>query len=112
MNALKNFQELFQGKPEEYKGKCIELELLPNTKPFHAKPFSIPKAYQQITKDETSRLEGIGILTKVASSECNGPEYEILFNALIRTIKEIMHHWLTLGPLSIQHTTTRRQASY
>jgi hypothetical protein len=43
LQALKDFQELFQGKPGEYKGKTIELELLPNSKSFYAKPFSIPK---------------------------------------------------------------------
>jgi hypothetical protein len=77
LQALKDFQELFQGKPGEYKGKPIELELLSNTKPFYAKPFSIPKAYQQITKDEISRLENIGILTKVPSSEWAAPTFVI-----------------------------------
>lgn len=50
---------------------------LSNTKPFYAKPFSIPKAYQQITKDEISRLENIGILTKVPSSEWAAPTFVI-----------------------------------
>ncbi len=77
LQALKDFQELFQGKPGEYKRKLIELELLPNTKLFYAKPFSIPKANQQITKDELSRLEDIGILTKVPSSKWAAPTFVI-----------------------------------
>jgi len=75
VKRITKFQELFQGKPGEYKGKRIELELLPNTKPFYAKPFSIPKAYQQITKDGITRLEDIGILTKVALSEWAAPTF-------------------------------------
>jgi hypothetical protein len=77
LQALKDFQEFFQGTPGKYTGRPIELELLPNTKPFYAKPFSIPKAYQQISKDEISRLENIGILTKVPSSEWAAPTFVI-----------------------------------
>ncbi len=51
-NALFDFQTLFQGKHGEFKGDPITLELLPGSKPIYGKPFSILKAYQQITKDE------------------------------------------------------------
>jgi hypothetical protein len=67
--VLLEFQDLFQGKKVTYNGEAIELELLPEAKPFYEKPFSIPKAYQQITKDEINHLESIGILTKIPSSE-------------------------------------------
>jgi hypothetical protein len=56
---LSDFQTLFQGKRGNYNGEPTELELLPDAKPFYRKPFSIPKAYQQITKDEIARLESI-----------------------------------------------------
>jgi hypothetical protein len=48
---LVEFQDLFQGQRGHYNGEPIELELLPGSKPFYAKPFSIPKAYQQVTRD-------------------------------------------------------------
>ncbi len=57
--------------------KPIELELLPDAKPFYRKPFSIPKSYQQITKDKIARLESIGLLTKVTSSEWAAPTFVI-----------------------------------
>jgi hypothetical protein len=60
-----------------YNGEPIELELLPDAKPFYRKPFLIPKAYQQITKDEIARLESIGLLTKVTSSEWAAPTFII-----------------------------------
>jgi hypothetical protein len=47
---LFDFQDLFQGKCSKFKGEPIELELLPWSKPFYGKLFSIPKVYQQITK--------------------------------------------------------------
>jgi hypothetical protein len=76
-NMLLDFQTLFQGKRGNYNGEPIELELLPDAKPFYRKPFSIPKAYQQITKDEIARLESIGLLTKVNSSEWAAPTFVI-----------------------------------
>ncbi len=58
---------------------CIssQLELLPDALPFYAKPFSIPKAYQQITKDKINCFESLGILTKIPSSEWAVPTFII-----------------------------------
>jgi hypothetical protein len=53
------------------------LELIPGSKPFYAKPFSIPKAYQQVTKDEIVCLESIGLLTKVTAAEWAAPTFII-----------------------------------
>lgn len=75
--TLFDFQDLFQGKRGEFIGKPIELELLPGSKPFYGKPFSIPKAYQQITKDEVARLKSIGLFTKVVSSKLAAPTFII-----------------------------------
>jgi hypothetical protein len=40
------------GERGKYTGEPIMFELSPGSKPFYAKPFSTPKAYQQVTKDE------------------------------------------------------------
>jgi hypothetical protein len=45
---LVDFQDLFKGQRGHYNGEPIELELLSGSKPFYDKPFSIPKAYQQV----------------------------------------------------------------
>jgi hypothetical protein len=74
---LLDFQTLFQGKRGHYNGDPIELELLPDAKPFYRKPFSIPKAYQQIMKAEIARLESIGLLNKVTSSVWAAPTFII-----------------------------------
>jgi hypothetical protein len=76
-NALFDFQPLFQGKCGEFKGEPITLELLPGSKPLYGKPFSIPKAYQQVTKNEIEPLESIGILTKVTLAEWAVPTFII-----------------------------------
>jgi hypothetical protein len=74
---LSDFQDLFQGQIGNYNGEPIKLELLPWSKPFYAKPFSIPKAYQQLMRDEIARLESIGLLTKVPAAEWAAPTFII-----------------------------------
>jgi hypothetical protein len=71
------FQDFFQGKGREYNGEPITLDLLPGFKPFYAKPFSIPKGYQQTTKDEIARLESIGLFSKATSFEWAAPTFII-----------------------------------
>jgi hypothetical protein len=51
-NFLFDFQDLFQGTCGRYNGELAALELIPGSKPFYGKPFSIPKVYKQLTKDE------------------------------------------------------------
>jgi hypothetical protein len=76
-NLLFEIQDLFQGKKGDFNGEPIDLELVPGATPFYARPFSIPKAYQQITKDEIQRLESIRILTRITSSEWVAPTFII-----------------------------------
>lgn len=72
-NALLNFQPSLQVNCGVFKGEPLTLELLRGSKPFYGKPFSIPKAYQQITNDEISRLESIGLFNKMTSCKWAAP---------------------------------------
>jgi hypothetical protein len=72
---LCDFQPLFQGMWAEYHSEPIQLELHPGSKPFYSKPFSIPQAYQQITKDEITWLESIGVFIKVNNTEWAAPTF-------------------------------------
>jgi hypothetical protein len=74
---LLDFRDFFKGQKGNYNGEHIQLELIPGSKPFYAKPFSIPKAYQQVTKDEIACLESIGLLTKVTAAEWAAPTFII-----------------------------------
>jgi hypothetical protein len=69
LTVLFDLQDLFQGKCGNFNGEPITLELIPGSKPFYRKPFSIPKPYQQITKNEIAWLESLGVLTKVPSAK-------------------------------------------
>ena len=76
-NVLLDFTELFKGECGNYNGEPVSLELIPGSKPYYGKPFSIPKAYEQVTKDEIKRLESLGLLTQVASPEWAAPTFII-----------------------------------
>jgi hypothetical protein len=74
---LQEYIPLFQGTQGCFKGEPITLELLPNSKPYFSKPYSIPKAYMEVTKGEIDRLETIGLLTRVQSAEWAAPTFVI-----------------------------------
>ncbi|MFN9983067.1 MAG: hypothetical protein ACK53Y_24285, partial [bacterium] len=46
-------------------------------RPYYGKPFLIPKAYEQVTKNEIKRLESLGLHTQVASPEWAAPTFII-----------------------------------
>jgi hypothetical protein len=77
LTALFDFQDLFQGKCGNFNGKPITLELLTGSKPFYRKTFSIPKAYQQIVKNEIAWLDLLGVLINVQSAKQTAPTFII-----------------------------------
>jgi hypothetical protein len=72
-SVLLEFSDLFKGECGKYNGDPIDLELIPGAKPFYGKPFSIPKAYEKVAKNEIKRLEQLGLLTPVKSSQWAAP---------------------------------------
>jgi hypothetical protein len=76
-NVLFEFQGLFKGQCGKYNGDPVSLELIPGSTPYYGKPFSIPKAYEQVTKNEIKRLESLEILKPIASSEWAAPTFII-----------------------------------
>jgi hypothetical protein len=88
-SMLQNYLPLFQGTEGSYKGEPIQLELLPGSKPYFSKPYSIPKAYEEVMKGEIEHLERIGLLTRVQSAEWATPTFVILKkNGTVRVIMD------------------------
>ena len=56
--------ELFQGGLGLCKARPIQLEVEENAKPYHARAYPIPKAYEATTKKEIERLCNIGVLKR------------------------------------------------
>ena len=62
--TLKQFPTLFGGGLGELNIDPIRLELKPDAKPYHAKPFGVPKAYLETTKKRDRTIRQIGNLGK------------------------------------------------
>jgi hypothetical protein len=89
LNVSEIYLPLFQGTEGSYKGEPIQLELLPGSKPYFSKPYSIPKAYEEVMKGEIDHLERIGLLTRVQSAEWATPTFVILKkNGTVRVIMD------------------------
>ena len=59
----------------KWKTEPIDIELKENIKPYHAKPFSVPKYYKGTSHKEVQHLEKLGILKKINRSEWAAPTF-------------------------------------
>ena len=73
--VLEKHPTLFQGGLGILDIKPVHLELKEGAKPYHAKAFPIPQAYEGTTKREINRLEGIKVLKKTYDSEWAAPTF-------------------------------------
>ena len=74
---LNKYKELFDGSLGHWKGQNYDIELREEAKPYHARPYPIPKAYEQTLKMEVERLCKVGVLKKVNHSEWAAPTFII-----------------------------------
>ncbi len=74
---LQQHSPLFQGTQGSFNGEPIKLELIPGSMPYFGKPYSTPKAYDEVTKGEIDRLENIELLTRVQTAEWASPTFVI-----------------------------------
>ena len=65
LEGLKSVREAFQGRVGLWKGKPVDIKLLPDAKPFWSHPFKIPLAYQRLVRDEIDRLVSICVFSRV-----------------------------------------------
>ena len=69
LQLLLKYEPLFDGKLGVWKDADYEIELKEGAKPYHSKPYPIPRAYEETLKKEIERLCRIGVLKKVNRSE-------------------------------------------
>ena len=78
LSLLKKYDQLFDGTLGTWKTEPIELELKdPNSKPYHAKPYPVPRSQEQKLKDEIRRMCEFGVMRKVNRSEWGCPMFTI-----------------------------------
>jgi len=76
-NLMKAYEGLFDGSLGQWAGEPHHIELVPDAKPYHARPYSVPKAYERTLKLELERLVKIGVLKRVNHSEWAFPSFII-----------------------------------
>lgn len=73
--VLNKHPKLFQGGLGTLKIKPVKLEIKKGAKPYHAKPFPIPKAYEATTRKECERFEKIGVWYRNSDAEWAAPTF-------------------------------------
>ena len=59
---------MFDGTLGKHTGSNFTIEFKENAKPYHAKPFPIPKIHEPTLKKEVTRLIKIGVLKNINNS--------------------------------------------
>ena len=74
---MQKYDSLFDGSLGTWTGSEIDLELNEGAKPYHAKPYPIPKVHEATLKMEVERLCKLGVLKKVNRSQWAAPTFII-----------------------------------
>jgi transposase InsO family protein len=75
LEVLQSHDTLFGGGLGELKIKPIHLEVDPNAKPYHARAFPVPHAYEANTHKEINRFVDIGVMEKNSDSKWAAPSF-------------------------------------
>ena len=78
LNLLRKYNSLFDGSLGTWKTTPVELELQEGAKPYHGRPYPVPKSQEKKLKDEIKRLEKYGVLKKINHSEWGMPSFTIV----------------------------------
>ena len=74
---LGKYEDLFDGTLGKWRLEPYDIELQPGAKPYHARPYPVPKAYKRTLRMEVERLCEVGVLKKINCSEWAAPTFII-----------------------------------
>ena len=121
---LCKYEHLFDGTLGTWNNKPYNIELKEGAKPYHSRPFPVPKIHEHTLKVELDRLIKLGVLKWINDSEWAAPTFIILkkdatvrffsdFHELNKCIKckhfpipKIQDLLLKLEGFSMQHPLT------
>ena len=76
-DLLSKYKTLFDGSLGHWIGEKYHIQLKENAKPYHARAYPIPKAYEQTLKMEVQRLCELNVLKRINRSEWGSPTFII-----------------------------------
>ena len=68
---------IFANEVGNYTGSAYKIELQEGAKPYHAKPFPIPRIHEETLRKEVDGLVEIGVLKRINHSEWAAPTFII-----------------------------------
>ena len=74
-DVLSQYASMYEGAIGTLNIPPVHFDLRPGAKPFHARPFPIPKAFEKLTKDECRRFENADIWEHTRDSEWAAPTF-------------------------------------
>ena len=77
LKLLTKYETLFDGTLGTWKGLKYNIDLKDNIKPYHSRPYSLPKSYEQQFRIEVEQLCQLGVLKIVNRSEWGAPTFVI-----------------------------------
>lgn len=75
LEVLEKHSTVFDGTLGHYKKELIHLDLEPDSKPYHAKPYPVPKVHEETFKKELRHLVDIGVLRPCRATEWAAPTF-------------------------------------
>ena len=77
LQLLKKYEDLFDGTLGNWKTLPVHFELKEGAKPFHGRPFPVPRIHRETLKREIDRMVKLGILKWEGESEWAFPSFII-----------------------------------
>lgn len=77
LKLLYQHKSLFDGSLGHWKDEPYDVKLKDGVKPYHARPYPIPKVHEATLKMEVDRLCEIGVLKKINRSQWGSPTFII-----------------------------------
>ena len=73
ISLFSEYEELFSGDLGKVPGPPVKLHLKPNSVPFSACPYTVPKALEHVSKKKVQKLVDISVLIKGIQSSWVSP---------------------------------------
>ncbi len=109
LELLTEYEELFDGTLGNWNTKPVSFELKEGAKPYHGRPFPIPKSCKETTMKELNRLCELGVLEFQPTSEWASPSFIIPKKdntvCFISDFREV-NKWLVQKPFPIPKIST------
>ena len=77
LSFLRKYEDMFDGTLGNYNGSDYKIELNDGVRPYHAKPFPIPRIHEETLKKEVNRLVKINVLKRINNSQWAAPTFII-----------------------------------